>query len=335
MIPKILIVPPMKGWYMEAHAEYLIRYLSDEFFIEVADVPYPPYENFLNRFPETSPFQRSPDDYDLIFVMLPSHWVITEAEKYKHKVCEVWYQPGEGSWEEIAAYGVATPLAEQSLQGRKKFHSLRFGIDTDLFKPIPMIREDDLLHVGMIGTLFNPRRIVPEVTKVLKDVEGIRLMYFPVGAPRDKKELDAMGGNLDYIVAGDKYWPGIPNLYNRLDILLRVDHDPGYSFPTLEAAACGVPVIATDSGIDHLVCEAGGGILLQGNRASYLEDLDGLANRIKEHVIYFRDNPEIRKKAGQRGRKFIENNFTWDKFILAWREFFREGVKNANRSSRQ
>lgn len=319
----------MKGWYMEAHAEYLIRHLSDEFFIEVADVPYPPYKKFLDRFPETNPFQRSPDDYDLIFVMLPTHWVIVEAEKYKHKVAEVWYQPDEGSWEDIAVYGAATPLAERSLEGRKKYHSLRFGIDTDLFKPMPTVREDGLLHVGMIGTLYNPRRIVPEITKALKNVDGIRLMYFPNLAPRDKKELDAMGGDLKNIVAGDKYWTGLPNLYNRMDVLLRVDHDPGYSFPTLEAAACEVPVICTNSGIDHYITEAGGGILIEGNRASYLEDLDKLANRVKEAVIYLQNNPKKRKLMGMKGRLEIIKNWTWPDLVPAWREFFKEGLKNA------
>ena len=159
-------------------------------------------------------------------------------------------------------------------------------------------------------------------------------MFFPNMAPRDQKELDAMGGNLNYIVAGDKYWPGIPNIYNRLDVLVRADHDPGYSFPTLEAASCSVPVIATDSGIDHIITEAGGGVLIEGNRASYLEDLDAMAEKIKEAVIFMRDNPEDRKDMGKLGRLEIERNWTWEKQLPAWREFFREGVARAYSSSR-
>lgn len=317
-------------WYMEANAEYLVRYLSDEFFIEIATVPYPPYTNFLSRFPETNPFQRNPDDYDLLFPLLPTHWVIGDAEKYIHKLCLVWYQPNEGNWfENLAAIGAATPLAEVSLKD-KKYHSLRFGVDTDLFKPIEMAREDDLFHVGMVGTLYNPRRITPQISKALGGIKGIRLMFFPNQTPRDQKELDAVGGSLNNIIAGDKRWTGLPNIYNRLDVLIRTDHDPGYSFPTLEAASCGVPVIVTNSGIDHLITEAGGGILIDGDRASYLEDLDKLANRVKEAVIFLKDNPGDRKAMGENARKAVLNQWQWKKFIPAWREFFREAVKNAN-----
>ena len=111
---KILIIPPLP-WYMSVHAEYLIRHLSDKFFIEVADVPYPPYENFLDRFPETNPYQRNPDDYDLLWPILPSHWVVTEKDKYAHKVATVFYQPNEGRFEDMAVVGAATPMASKSL----------------------------------------------------------------------------------------------------------------------------------------------------------------------------------------------------------------------------
>ena len=29
-------------------------------------------------------------------------------------------------------------------------------------------------------------------------------------------------------------------------------------------------------------------------------------------------------------RRFVEDNWTWDKFIPAWSNFFKEGLKNAN-----
>lgn len=333
MIPRILIIPPMRPWYMEAHAEYLIRHLSDEFFIEVAEVPYPPYENFIGRFPETSPFMRSPDDYDLIWPILPSHWGITEKEKYSKKVCMVWYQPNEGGYyEDLAGLAAATDKAEESMKNYPH-HRVRFGVDTDLFKPFSMVCDDNLLHVGMVGTLLNPRRITPQIVNAFKGVEGVKLELFPNIAPRTEKELNEVGGDLSLIQSGDKFWPGLPNIYNRLDILLRVDSDPGYSFPVTEAAACGVPVITTDGGIDNIITDAGGGYLIKGNRDSYQADLDGLARQARDQVLFLKDKPELRKMMGQIGRSTVEKYFKWETVIPAWREFFREGVKNAHRNS--
>lgn len=316
---------------MQAHYEYLIRYLSDEFFIEMAQVPYPPYENFLDRFPETSPLERSPEDYDLILPVLPSHSGVPTEDKWFKKMAIVMYEPGEGHWSAAKILGATTPVVEAGDYGDIPIYSLRFGIDTELFKPFQMVREDNLLHVGVIGSYGSPRRMIEEAIKPLYDLEGVRIMFFPqnwVNRGGTEEKIDSLGGPefIKRVVAGDKYWPGIPNIYNRMDVMLRIDASYGYSFPTLEAAACGVPVIVTDMGIDHHITEAGGGILIDGNPLAYIHKGDELAKKVKYAVTWMRDNPKEREGMGWAARREIEKNWTWDRFILAWREFFRAGT---------
>lgn len=325
-------------WYMSAHFEYLIRYLSDEFFIEIADVPYPPYENFLDRYPETNPFQRNPDEYDLIMPMLATHWGVTQRDKYAHKTAIIFYEPGEGRWQGVAVVGGTTPEAEK-LGVDVKVHSLRFGIDTKLFTPFPMVREDNLLHVGVVGTHINPRRQILEGMVPLFDMPGVRFMFFPSSWVNNGGDLNKVGGKefLKRVVTGDKYWPGLPNIYNRMDVLLRIDNSFGVSFPTLEAAACGIPVITTYQGIDHLITEAGGGILIlpdppHEKRWPFNEE-EQLIKKVKEAIEFMRDNPAKRKLMGKMGRLEIERGWQWPKFIPAWREFFREGVKRSHEMS--
>lgn len=335
-VKRILIIPPMRPWYLEAHYEYLIRYLSDEFFIEIADVPYPPYDNFLLRYPETGPFQRNPDDYDLIFPILATHWVVTDRDRYAHKTAIVMYEPGEGRHQDVAVVGCTTPVVEREC--RVPFHSLRFGIDTNLFRPIPMVREDDLLHVGVFGTHINPRRQILEGIVPLFSMPGVRFMFFPSTWANAGGDLNKVGGRgfLDRVVTGDKYWPGLPSLYNRCDVVLRIDNSYGYSFPTLEAAACGVPVIATYQGIDHQITDAGGGILLlpdpPHDRRWPFNEEQQLVRKLQSAIEFMRDNPGARKIMGEKARAEIEQNWTWDNFIPAWRNFFREGIKNADRN---
>lgn len=328
---KILIIPP-QPWYMEAHYEYIIRYLSDEFFMEQAYVPYPPYENFLDRFPETSPLERNPNDYDLLLPVWGRHWGVENNLENGKKTAIVQYEPAEGNWTHACYVGAVTPIAEEADLGIN-IHSLRFGIDTSLFRPYKMVREDDLLHVGIVGNHSNPRHMMGEVLPALYDLPGVRIMVFPGTWANRGGNVELLGGMefVRHCVAGDKMWPGLPNIYNRLDVLLRVDTALGYSFPTLEAAACGVPVIATNQGIDHLITGAGGGILLEPPEGGLwsLGDGPGLAQAVKNAVIWMRDHPEERELMGEAGRVEIENRWTWDKHIPAWRQFFRNALKAA------
>lgn len=332
-LPRILIMPP-QPWYMEVHAEYLVRHLSDKFWMEVADVPYPPYENFMSRFPTTQPYQRNPDDYDLLWPILPTHWLV-DQNSYAHKVATVHYAPNEGRSHDVAVIGCSTPIACKAF-GDRSHHHLKFGIDTNLFQPLNFAREDNLLHVGMVGTIVNPRRGVKEIMRPLADLPGVRVELY-TSSRLDEQAIKNMGDGdiLNFVVGGNRPWPGIPNIYNRLDILIRCDSDPGYAFPVLEAAACGVPVIATDQGIEHLITGRGGGILIEADevdsngsgRIWYQDHPDKVLERVRNAVIELRDDPKLRKEMGKKAREEVVNNWNWDRFIPFWEEFFNEGLR--------
>lgn len=323
---RILFIPPgiQSGWYMEAHYEYLIRYLSHEFFIEMAHVPYPPFDNFLDRYPETNPLMRNPNDYDLIIPLLPTHAGVPTTQEWFDKMAIVMYEPGEGHWNAVKVLASTTDVTDAGEYPGKSVHKVHFGIDTELFKPIKMVREDNLLHVGVIGSYGNPRRMFEEAIKPLFDLEGVRIMVFPqswVNNGGTPENIERLGGMefIKRVVAGGRYWSGIPNLYNRMDVLLRCDSYHGLSFPVLEAASCGVPVIATNCGIDHHITEAGGGILID-------KDEPNLAEKVREAVIWMRDHPQERKRMGMNGRIEIVKNWQWEKHIPAWRKFLREAT---------
>lgn len=330
---KILFIPPgiQNGWYMENHYEYLIRYLSDEFFIEQAQVPYPPFENFLDRYPATNPLERNPEDYDLIVPLLPSHAGVPTTDEWFKKMAIVMYEPGEGHSAAAAHLAGATPYVDQANYEGRKCWPVRFGVDTDIYKPYPMLREDDLLHVGIVGSHATPRRMIEEAIKPLYNLEGVRIMFFP--SPwinnGDENVVEKLGGQefLKRCVSGNKRGVGIANMYNQLDVLIRCDASYGYSFPVMEAAACGVPVIATDCGIDHFITQAGGGILIEGNPLRFISEPDELRDKVRKAIIWMRDNPIKRGQMGKAGRAEVVKNWTWPRQIPAWRRFLREATR--------
>ena len=332
---KILIIPARKH-SLEAYSEYLIRYLSDEFYFEMGYPPEPPYHNIRERVwsGSTSPLEKNPDEFDLIYPHFTTHFFLDPAEKYFHKIALVFLEPGSYQTDKAVIAATSEPVAKD-FEGNP-YHNLRFGVDTNLFAPYPMVRTDDLFHVGFIGNINTPRRYIKELFMPLQSLPGVRLMIYPTVWHKHTRvdEIEGMGGQdlIDSIVGGDMWWSGFPNCYNQMDIFVRCDINPGYQFSVLEAAACGVPVVTTDPGLGKELCDAGGGIYVECETGFEPKVLEELAGRIRKAVIQLKDNKSQREEMGKLGRKFVEENYTWDKWIPAWREFFREGLTNASKT---
>ena len=339
--PRILIIPARRH-ILEAYCEYIIRYLSDEFYFEMGYPSVPPYDTLKERqlAGVENPLLKNPDDFDLIYPHFHTHLFLDPPPKYYHKLAYVYLEPGSDQGQK-AVIAATSDVISKGL-GDSPHHNLRFGIDTDLFKPYPMARTDDLLHVGFIGNIQTPRRYIKELFfEALKDVEGIRLMVWPTTYSNNTRadEVELMGGTkmLESIVDGDKWFPGLPNIYNQMDVFVRCDIDNGCQLSVYEAAACGVPVVCVDSGSTRELARAGGAIQINNgngdlNGSWEPDNLNRIAKEIREAVIELRDDPGKRKKMGKTGRKFIEENWTWENHIPAWREFFREGVASAQMS---
>ena len=330
--PKILIIPARRH-ILEAYSEYLIRYLGDEFYFEMGYPPMPEYYSSIKQSVwggRTSPLMKNPDKFDLIYPHFDSHWFLVPPEKYAHKIVHVYLEPQRLSKYKVALEaGTSKPVMEKlGLE-----YELRFGVDTDLFKPFPQTRLDDKFHVGFVGNIQTPRRYIKELFMPLKELEGVKIDIYPTSWQNSRDdEIEAIGGqdSLDNIAGGDVWLSGLPNIYNRMDIYVRCDIDAGYQISLLEAAACGIPIVTTDPGVGKELCDAGGGIYVECKEGNWEPKvLEELAERIKQAVLELKINPKYRKSKGEKGRKFIEENYVWDKWIPAWREFFRAGLRKA------
>lgn len=331
---KILIIPARRH-IIESYCEYLIRYLGNEFYFEMG---YPPEERFYHSIKEnvwggaTSPLMKNPDGFDLIWPQFSTHWFLEPPEKYAHKIAVVLLEPRQVPRfpDKIAAWGVTCKPLEKEYPNAIP---LRFGVDTEMFKPFPQARLDDKVHVGFLGTIQTPRRYLKELFMPLVEIKGIKLDIYPTSWQKSRDdEIEGMGGQkmLDNIVGGDVWLSGIPNIYNRMDIYVRCDIDHGYQFSVMEAAACEIPVVCVDSGITRELSDAGGALLVDNGNSSFEQkNLDRIAKDIKRAVTFLKNNPTARIEMGRRGRKFVEENWTWKNHIENWRKFFEEGVKNA------
>lgn len=104
-------------------------------------------------------------------------------------------------------------------------------------------------------------------------------------------------------------------IMNSLDIFVLSSISEGCSNVTLEALACGTPVVATRTGGNpELVVEGENGLLFE------VGDDEELAR----HLKYLYDHPELRQKFSESGIKRIEAEFTISRTVANYQDLFTE-----------
>jgi glycosyltransferase involved in cell wall biosynthesis len=176
------------------------------------------------------------------------------------------------------------------------------GIDVKYFlakkreKTIP----PRVLYVGNFTWLQNIEAVEDLVDKVWpkikKEVKNIKLWI--VGMHMTKGIKDLVSRDIEV----SEGMPDIRDAYRKSAVLVTPIKGPGGTrLKILEAMASALPVVTTTVGAEGLGVENGKEALITG-------DLDEL---VKSAVKVLKD-PDLANKLGESGRKFVEENYTWD-----------------------
>lgn len=349
-----ILISVTRNYILESYFEEIIKRLGNEFIIDQGYACNPPFENFVKNplSNGNNPMMLNPDNYDLIIPHFHTHWNTYGDQHWwesgylnketgrddKHKIGLVLFDCAWDRAKECAVFATTNPIIDKQMADAPHFN-LRFGINTHLFKPYALARNDKELRVGIIGHYLQPRRMLFELWPKIKNIPGVKFMFFPTewekGTNRESERL--FQGDYSPVYPGAKWLNGIPNLYNQIDVLLRTDEGIDYGFPIFEAAACGKPVISTDGGNSHELEKAGGAIIIKADKYDdygnprdwYMNHTDIVADRIIDAVIKLRDNEKLRREMAWNNWEFIRENWTWENFIPEWRRFFEAGLKKA------
>jgi len=212
----------------------------------------------------------------------------------------------------------------------KKIIRIYFGMDMKLFENLPergkfkekyKIIGKMILYLGRInktkGIDFSIKAFA-EITNKADD------LVYVIAGPDDgyKAELEKLIKKLDlnekikfigYVDDKDKI-----AAYVDADLLLHtVLYMGGVGIVPLEAILCNTPVIVTEE-CGEIIKEANAGYLVEYNNVRDLRDT----------MKYALENPKKGKEMCERGKKYLEENLTWEKIVKKVETVYGDCIQN-------
>jgi glycosyltransferase involved in cell wall biosynthesis len=148
----------------------------------------------------------------------------------------------------------------------------------------------------------------------LQNIEAVELLMNKVWPEIKKKagsvKLWIVGMHMtDYIrnlksedIDVSEGMPDIRDAYRKSDVLVTPIKGPGGTrLKILEAMASALPVVTTSVGAEGLGVKDGNEALIKDNLGELVES-----------AVRVLQNPDLANKLGNSGRKFVEQNYTWD-----------------------
>lgn len=181
----------------------------------------------------------------------------------------------------------------------------QFGVDPDLFRPADRPRQGGTFKVGFVGRLVEEKGGA-HLLDALSTLEGVWQLDI-IGDGPQKNALQEQARRLrvaDRVTFGTLPSVRMPGYYQGLDVLAvpsltRPNWKEQFGRVIIEAMACGVPVIGSDSGAIPDVIGEAGLVFPEANTAALAEQLRQMMH-----------DPGLRRDLAARGRQRVLAHFT-------------------------
>jgi glycosyltransferase involved in cell wall biosynthesis len=197
---------------------------------------------------------------------------------------------------------------------RAKIRIVPNGVDTQRFKPSKsseaikrQIGINSKLCVLFVGRLI-PRKGLTYLIEAAKHIvkNYSQTIFLIVGDGPLKNHLIAHleKTNLsnNFVFLGDINEAALPAVYNCADVFVLPSIQEGQGIALLEAQASAKPVVAFDvGGVGEAVLDKETGLLMKPD-----------SNALADAIMKLLANWSLRETMGNKGRKFVVDNFSWD-----------------------
>ncbi len=112
----------------------------------------------------------------------------------------------------------------------------------------------------------------------------------------------------------------LPSYYQAADLILVPTLElEGFGLVTVEALACGTPVLGTPVGaLPEVLTRVDPGLVAEGSDAA------SLATAIRRILRRFRDQPGEQERLSAKGRALVESEYNWDRHCEQLEAVLRE-----------
>ena len=193
---------------------------------------------------------------------------------------------------------------------KRKMYVAKLGVDIDRFSPSKDKRmskkkigiDSEEIVIGYVGRISQEKNL--EVLKNAFDKLGYekkKLLIVGDGAEEQKEVLKSIN---NCQITG--FVNNVEDYLKAMDVFVQPSHTETTSLATLEAMACGLPVIVSKVGFmkQYIVKEHNGLFFPK-------DDSIVLASKISRII----DEPELRKKLSENARKTVAYSFSWERSI--------------------
>ncbi len=201
------------------------------------------------------------------------------------------------------------------------------GIDTEEFfaKKIGDKREGEFKVI--CGSRLTPRKGISYIIEAIDLLKrkNLKVMLEIIGegnAEKDLKELvRSKGLTKEVIFLGRIEHRLLPKYYQNADVYVSASFNEGMSNTMLEALACGLPIIATETGgTEEMVKVGRNGFVIK------MKSAEEIANKIK----ILQEDFELWKKMSENSRHLAEK-MSWENIAKQYFKLYKE-VANKNKS---
>jgi glycosyltransferase involved in cell wall biosynthesis len=176
-------------------------------------------------------------------------------------------------------------------------------VDFDLFRPMPdegsnEPHDYDALFVGRFAPNKGIFTILDAAAQVIRSVPTFRLGLLGRGALETAihTRIASLGIGSNIRMVSHVPRADVPRMMNRAGMLVCASFSEGGPRVTVEAMACGVPVISTPVGIM--------GDLIRDGANGYLFRWD--ADSLARHMLALHNDPALRNRIGASGRESVQ-----------------------------
>jgi glycosyltransferase involved in cell wall biosynthesis len=211
---------------------------------------------------------------------------------------------------------------------RERIHVVYNGVETDLFRPLEMLRDErHIVYVANTEDANKGVRFLLEACRTLADEgEDFRLSIVDRSeddlsqAPPLVREL----GLTDRVTftgrLGDEQ---LVELLNRATFAVCASIYEGFGLPACEAAACGTPLLSTTGGA---LAE-----ILEPNVTAHLVP-PGDASALAAGMRRMLHDPELRRRLSLTSRQSITSRFTWERAGDQLERIYRDAIDARRRA---